>query len=290
MTTDRESTVVAGIDGSPAGSRAAVWAAAAARRRGQRLVLLSVNSWPSVDARQSGPGWDVEGGRSLAQDVLEQARRQVLKLVPNLDLRTEVVDGVPAEVLVQRSRTAALVVVGRRGGGEFGRLLLGSTAAQVAAHAGCPVVVVPEALPAPPADGGGVVVGVDIGEHAQAALGFAFSEASQQGVPLIAVRAWTLLSEEPAIRAFAPDPSELESQQRRLVSEALAGWCTKYPDVPVHHRLLRRHAGRALVEAADGAAMLVVGARGSGGFAGLRLGSVADAAIRHADCPVAVAR
>jgi nucleotide-binding universal stress UspA family protein len=50
---------------------------------------------------------------------------------------------------------------------------------------------------------------------------------------------------------------------------------------------LRGCAG-TLVELSRGAELLVVGTRGSGGFDGLRLGSVADAALRHADCPVLV--
>jgi nucleotide-binding universal stress UspA family protein len=109
-------------------------------------------------------------------------------------------------------------------------------------------------------------------------------------LPLTALRAWTLLTDEPAIRNFAPNPEELEAEQRRLLSEALAGWCAKYPDVPVRRWLVRRHAARALVEASQGASLLVVGARGAGGFDGLRLGSVGDGVIRHSCCAVAVAR
>lgn len=292
MTTDSAAPVIAGVDGSPAGYRAAVWSAQEANSRGRQLVLLSVNTWPFfVEAPWGGSlNWDAEDGRSVCRDVLHQARLGAQKLVPGVDVRTEIVDGWPARTLVERSESASLVVVGRRGGGEFSSLLLGSTSAQTATYAACPVVVVPEALPAPTAGGPGVLVGVDIGDHGQGAIGFAFDEASRRRLPLTAVRAWTLLSEEPAIRNFAPNPEELESEQRRLLSEALAGWCTKFPDVPVQHRLMRRHPGRALVEASQGASMLVVGARGAGGFAGLRLGSVGDAAIRHADCPVAVVR
>jgi nucleotide-binding universal stress UspA family protein len=307
MSIDAVAPVIAGVDGSPAGYRAADWAAREAQSQGRALVLLSVNTWPSCigaawlgaqhrdvqseDARRwDAQSWDVDVGRSVCRDVLHQARAGAEAQVPELDVRTDIVDGQPSRVLLERSLNAALIVVGRRGGGEFSRLLLGSTAAQVATHAECPVVVVPEALPTPTGGGPGVVVGVDIGEHAQEAVGFAFDQASRRKLPLTAVRAWTLLSEEPAIRNVAPNPQQLESEQRRLLSEALAGWCTKYPDVPVEHWLIRRHAGQALVGASQGASLLVVGARGSGGFPGLRLGSVGDAAIRHADCPVAVAR
>jgi nucleotide-binding universal stress UspA family protein len=291
MTIESAASVIAGIDGSPAGHQAAVWAAREAQLRGRQLLLLAVNAWPSyVETPWIGSDWDAETGRAVCNEVLHQARLGAQDLVENLTIRTEVVEGLPARTLMERSAEASLMVVGRRGGGEFSSLLLGSSAAQIATHATCPVVVVPEVLPAPNPGGAGVVVGVDVGDHGQEAVGFAFDEASRRGLPLTAVRACTLLTEEPAIRNFAPDPEELESEQRRLTSEALAGWCAKYPDVPVRHWLVRHHAGRALVEASRSATMLVVGARGAGGFPDLRLGSIADAAIRHAHCPVAVAR
>jgi nucleotide-binding universal stress UspA family protein len=291
MTIDSAAPVIVGVDGSPAGYRSAVWAAREAQIRGRQLLLLAVNTWPSyIGTPWGGNEWDVEAGRAVCTDVLEQARRGAQDLVANLTIRTEVVEGLPARVLIERSAGASLTVIGRRGGGEFSSLLLGSSAAQIATHAEGPVVVVPEVLLAPTPGGPGIVVGVDDGDHSQEAVAFAFDEASRRRLPLTAVRAWTLQSEEPAIRTFAPDPEALESEQRRMLSEALAGWCAKFPDVAVRHWVVRHHAGRVLVEVSRSASLLVVGARGSGGFPELRLGSIGDAAIRHAHCPVAVIR
>jgi nucleotide-binding universal stress UspA family protein len=64
----------------------------------------------------------------------------------------------------------------------------------------------------------------------------------------------------------------------------------KYPDVEVERRLVRGGAVDALLHASNDALMVVVGSRGSGGFAGLRLGSVSQHVLRHAGCPVLVAR
>ncbi|MYS44191.1 universal stress protein, partial [Streptomyces sp. SID5998] len=77
---------------------------------------------------------------------------------------------------------------------------------------------------------------------------------------------------------------------RRLLAEALAGRQEQYPQVPVDHVLVKGDAREALIEASGRAGLLVLGARGHGGFAGLLLGSVSQAVLHHATCPVTVAR
>jgi nucleotide-binding universal stress UspA family protein len=73
-----------------------------------------------------------------------------------------------------------------------------------------------------------------------------------------------------------------------VLAEALAGWHDKYPDVVVHRRLMRARIRPTLIEATHRAQLAVVGTRGRGGFTGLLLGSVSQAVLHHADCPVAV--
>ena len=81
------------------------------------------------------------------------------------------------------------------------------------------------------------------------------------------------------------DTRQAATQARRILSETLAGWSEKYPDVEV--RAITRHDMNpvlALVEASRDAGLLVVGSRGRGGFAGLLLGSVSQALIADALC------
>jgi nucleotide-binding universal stress UspA family protein len=75
-----------------------------------------------------------------------------------------------------------------------------------------------------------------------------------------------------------------------VLAEALGGLGERYPDVRVHRELVRGRIRHTLIEASAGAGLVVVGARGRGGFAGLLLGSVSQALLHHARCPVAVVR
>jgi nucleotide-binding universal stress UspA family protein len=293
VTMKPDAPVLAGVDGSPAAFRAVTWAAREAALRHRRLSLLYVNTWPTyMTATWPGlTGWDVAAGHAAGLDVLESAARAAHELQPALDVDTHVAVGPATQTLVEAAAGAALLVVGRHGGHGLTDRLAGSSAAQIAQFAACPTVVVPEIGVIVPASGPGVVLGVDIGEHARAAVGLAFDEAARRDLPLTAVRAWTLFSDEPALRADVPlTQPELEAEQRRLAGEALAGWSAKYPEVDVRHRVVRQHAATALVHAGRDAALLVVGARGAGGFRRLLLGSVTESVVRHATCPVVVAR
>ena len=85
------------------------------------------------------------------------------------------------------------------------------------------------------------------------------------------------------------DDAEADTEARRILSEAMAGWSPKFPDVPVEQRPTQTmNASLALIRASDGAGLVVVGSRGRGGFTGLLLGSVSRDLIGHARAPVAV--
>jgi nucleotide-binding universal stress UspA family protein len=90
--------------------------------------------------------------------------------------------------------------------------------------------------------------------------------------------------------ADLPSDDLHDDDARRLVSEAVAGWREKFPDVDVEYETHRRNPATALVEASADARLLVVGSRGLGGFRGLLLGSVSRSVLHHAACPVAVVR
>jgi nucleotide-binding universal stress UspA family protein len=77
-----------------------------------------------------------------AKQLLEESVGAVLGAHPEIAATTEVVEGHPALVLVDASKTAALLVVGSRGHGEFTGMLLGSVSEFLSTHAHCPVVII----------------------------------------------------------------------------------------------------------------------------------------------------
>jgi nucleotide-binding universal stress UspA family protein len=146
---------------------------------------------------------------------------------------------------------------------------------------------------------GEIVVGVDGSAGSLEALRFALREAAVRRASVTALHAFLLpLSEAPGPFALAvpvePSPSlaevqhSLERAAGRLLDEALAGVCGEASGIEVERRVVEADPATALLDASEGADLLVVGARGHGGFAGLLLGSVADHLVRHASCPVVV--
>jgi nucleotide-binding universal stress UspA family protein len=82
----------------------------------------------------------------------------------------------------------------------------------------------------------------------------------------------------------------VQAEEERFLAETLAGWADKYPDVAVRRVVVDSQPARALLEYAEHAQLVVVGARGRGGFTGLLLGSTSQQLVHHAPCPLLVVR
>jgi nucleotide-binding universal stress UspA family protein len=284
--------VVAGVDGSECGLQAVRWAAAEALRRQLPVRLVAAHAWPS-GGLVGDPGLGVDY-RAVLRDVvlghLATAAADARQVAPELDIEQVEVTGYPVPVLLGESAHAEIVVLGDRGLGGFTGLLIGSVAVEVTAHASCPVIVVRGSEP----DRTGprpepVVVGVDGSPTSEAATAFAFEAASLRRVPLVAVHVWRDVLVD-ATMAPLLDWNVIDADEREVLAERLAGWTEKYPDVPVRRLVARDRPARALVEESGRAQLVVVGSRGRGGFHGLLLGSVSQALLHNAHCPVAVVR
>jgi nucleotide-binding universal stress UspA family protein len=249
--------------------------------------------------------------RSNASSLLEDAAERVRTRYPGLPLTATLAGTSPDAGLVTASEDATMLVVGRHERPPRGASH-GSVSLSVAAHAACPVVVVPSPPAEEPSAAGGsgeievvahegpppslaalfagqVVVGVDDSPEAADAVGFAFTQASARGVGLVALHAWWV---DPILLApsMPVDWNEMGAADQGAIDGLLAPWRARCPDVKVARVLARMSTAEALVTASSEAEMLVVGSRGRGGFARLLLGSVSRKVVQHARCPVAVVR
>jgi len=284
-------TIAVGYDGSASAKDALDWAAREAGRVRSPLQVVHV-ARTLVDGYVV-PDRPLDLTAQLGAQVLAEAVDRARAVDPDLDVSTrlELRDSIPA-VLRDASEHARLLVVGSRGRGGFTGLLLGSVSIAVAAHAHCPVVVVRI-----PIDGDAarsdrpVVVGVDGSPASARAVDFAFEEAASLGRPLVAVHAWEMPSMMGPVPPWTTEEIEdVRMAEKVLLSESLAGHAERFPDVVVRPVAQRSGPTPLLLAAAQDAELLVVGSRGRGGFRGLLLGSVSQAVVHHATCPVVVVR
>lgn len=133
---------------------------------------------------------------------------------------------------------------------------------------------------------GVVVVGVDGSEGARRALRWAATEARLRGAALRVVHAWSYLDQP----EDTFDPAYGEDDARRLLEEAIATLGTDGEGLEIERVTVCDLPTRGLLDAAAGADLIVVGARGLGGFEGLLLGSVSQQVANHAPCPVVIVR
>ena len=133
-----------------------------------------------------------------------------------------------------------------------------------------------------------IVVGVDGSEHAQRAVHWALDEARRRGAAVRFVHGWFAASvgADPTGMAYGA----MEDAGRSVLDDAMAAAAEEVPEAPVDGVLVAESPVTALLTEAADADLVVVGARGHGGFAGLLLGSVTDQVVRHAPCPVVVVR
>lgn len=308
--TNPSSPIVAGVDGKGDGIKAAEFAAILATTQRRSLMLVhAYRRSPAIDpllplaeprsalyaTRALGyiaftPTDNAELMRDAGELTLNGAEQHVLRIHPELHVIKRLVKGSAPRALISASDAATAVVVARNRERALERFFTGSTTSAVAAHAKCPVVVVPTDWVQLPRQER-VVVGVDGSSSEYEALAFAFQQASWANSELLVVHSW-----QPRIVGTGRSPkspalwAQEADDDRRAVAETLAGWAEIFPDVAVTTVFSEVPPADALVSASDNADMVVVGARGRGGFRGLPLGSTARAVISHASCLAVVVR
>ncbi|HEY8473258.1 MAG TPA: universal stress protein [Natronosporangium sp.] len=284
-----ELPILVGVDGSEQSQAAIDLGVREARLRGRSLRLVHAFVWRELGVYVGpSPEGPPDGGLlNDAKRLLDGALARARASAGDTPVTAELIDGPVVPVLLREAERAELVVLGNRGLGGFTGLLVGSVAVELAAHAPGPVLVARGTIRAD----GPVVVGVDP-DADTLAVDFAFEAAAARDAELVAIHAWSgrLADEDEAELPLIYEPSDVQREQERRLTEFIAEARARYPGVRVRPQVQPGRPARILVEASKSAQLVVVGARGRGGFAGLLLGSVSQALLHHAHCPVAIAR
>ncbi|MCG2624605.1 universal stress protein [Arthrobacter sp. I2-34] len=299
--------IVVGVDGSDQSLCALSWAAREAQLRRTPLHVITAYTIPVFAASSMDAGYatlDDQVIREGAEAVLEQAVARLADY--DVEIHPSVETGDAAGVLLDLSEEAELLVVGSRGRGGFVGRLLGSVSGAVPAHAKCPSVTVPLACAPrlgqtdlevprgkqPPVGPEGeervVLVGADGSEQARTAMLVAAEQAQRWGYPLRVVCA---LPPFTGSLAWVPAPLDREALYAELMEQLDAGtaWLrSHFPGLPISGEVLEGSPIELLIEATRTAALLVLGTRGRGGFAGMLLGSTSQGVLHHAKGPVMV--
>ncbi|AIG64846.1 universal stress protein [Corynebacterium atypicum] len=296
MTTQEEDIIVVAVDGSKASHVAVRWAANTALKRGVPLRLASSYTMPQyLYAEGMVPPQELFDDLQVeTMEKIDEAREIAHKVAPDIKIGHTIAEGSPIDMLLEMSKSVTMIVMGSRGLGGLSGMVMGSVSAAVVSHASCPVVVVREDNNVDEANKyGPVVVGVDGSEVSQKATEFAFAEADARGAELIAVHTWMDMQVQASLAGLSAAQQqweEVEREQKDLLEERLSSFVERHPSVDVKKLITRDRPVRALVDAAEGAQLLVVGSHGRGGFRGMLLGSMSRALLQSAPCPMMVVR
>jgi nucleotide-binding universal stress UspA family protein len=278
---DLAGAVVVGVDGSEAAMHALDWAAHQARLEDRPLTLLHVATLGTV----AGLGVDTRAissvmqseGRAVLQRASERAAAHGVGAI-----HSELLMDDPRSVLLDASRHAHLVVVGSRGRGPVASLLLGSVGVALTQHAACPVVVRrPGAAPRP---GLGVLVATDGLAHSEPAVEWGARVAELRQRPLTLVR--TVFDGLPPGRVDPDDGTHADVWAGLRAAAERVGRAR--PSLEVSLRVQRGLADEALVRAAAGMDVLVLGPHARRSMLDILDLDVTTRLVERAPCVVAV--
>lgn len=283
--------VLVGVDGSQEAATAVRWAAHEAQLFDVPITLMYVV--PPIGVRwPAGPLQETiaEFERDNAEEALDYARDAVSSATASgksIDIRTEIQRAPSLPALIDASKEARMVVVGSRGKGAVGRLVMGSVSTGLIHHGHGPVTVVHSRLGKLPDVSAPVLLGIDGSPASESATELAFDEASARGVDLLAAHVWNGGRGLPLQGAEWRDHKQVADE---VLAERLAGWQERYPGVQIRRHVEFDEPARWLGERSGTAQLVVLGSHGRGGFSGMLLGSVSSAVAQSAHVPVMVVR
>ncbi|MFF3608898.1 universal stress protein [Streptomyces sp. NPDC002463] len=276
--------VVVGIDGSPSGRSAVLWAASEADRRGRPLHLVHA---ADTDRRALYANAEtLQAAREAGRDLLTEAASAVRDRFPDLAVTKELSRQEPVAGLRAAAGHRGTIVVGNRGLGGFSALMLGSVGLGVAARAEVPVIVVRGEGDRP--ETGSVTAAVHDAEDLGWLL-LAAAEAEARKAALRLVSVWNVFTHVGSVATMLDDLDGIARQRVHEVKVLADRVRDVHPDLIVgHHVETGTSTPGILIEASGHTDLIVMGRDHRPLGVGPSLGRVAHALIHHAHCPVEI--
>ncbi len=265
-------SVVVGIDGSHAAIQAAEWAIDEAVSREVPLRLVEVIPEQVEPAPLASVG-NVRMEFEFAETALRIATAAVEATGKPVKVETAILQGNPAAILIAESRDAAMICIGSVGIGRFARALLGSTAAELAEAAHCPVAIIRTQQSQQKASSALIVAAVndlpeddDVVEHAMA-------EAQLRQAPVLAT----------GLRKEAGDMPYAELERR------VADWGRRHPGARIYAGATRNDIADFLAAMDKTIQLAVISSTDVDQVARL-IGPHHHPLLGHAECSVLIVR
>lgn len=265
-------SVVVGIDGSQAAIQAAEWAIDEAVSREIPLRLIEVIPEQVEPAPFASVG-NVPMELEFAEAALRIATASVEAIGKPVKVETAILQGDPAATLIAESREAAMICVGSVGMGRVARALLGSTAAELAEAAHCPVAIIRTQRNQPKAGSALIVVAVNDSPEDDDVVEHAMAEAQLRQAPVLAV----------GLRKDTGDMPYGEPDRR------VARWSRHYPGVKIYAGATRNDIADFLAAMDKTIQLAVIGSTDVDQVARL-IGPHRHPVLGHAECSVLIVR
>lgn len=286
--------ILVGVDGSPASTAAAVWAAGEAAMYNTELTIVHVPAASSDAATQmkspAKPSRDnvtnvaVAHGAEAIDDALDAVTKDVDPQPPRITRKLRIGPVVPT-LWEFTQEGARMIVLGRHSRGNSRRAALGSVTDEMLQTARCPVTVVPhEPVSQTQAGPAAVVVGINASPASQLAIAVAFDEAARRKTLLVAVHAVT-----PTHLWSTSGKNAVTREAEYVCTHALADWQLRYPNVDVRRVVTRDDPVQALLKHSRHAQLVVVGG-GRSSVIAKPFDGVSSAVAQACRIPVIVAR
>ena len=276
-----EREIVVGVDGSKYSKDALTWAVREAKLREAVLRPICVAPIGSDVALD----WVEDTSVAESQAIVDEAVAIADALEPTVVVRGEVLVGPVAETLVGASEVTDLLVIGARGGGALSEFLLGSVSRLCARQARCPVVIVHElARPSLQGSASRIVVEVEQGRGSDA-LDWAIGEAGLRSAHVEAVFDCATSSAHEGAALPTGECDELATETTRFTSSYIGH---RANGALFASRARCVSTVKALLEACEGADLLVIREVGPEGNHEWGAGSLLRRCVHLAPCPVVV--